>query len=483
MSGTGTAATTIASQFRDHPEVHAAVRTIVDQLRAAQEAITGERPPKTELHATLESTLDAFARQKGRPAALPYIGSGIGNGPLVELTDGSVKWDMICGIGVHIFGHSDPDLVAIAIDAAMGDTAMQGNLQFNDDVIDFTDLLVTEAARSSRIANCFLTNSGAMANESALKIVFQKNTPAQRIICYDDCFCGRSYSMAQLGDSAAGRQGLPLNMMVDYIPFFDPDRPEESTRDAQRALEKLIARYPGQYAAFKLELVQGEGGFRIAPREFHEALMKTCRAAGIAIWVDEVQTFGRTEQMFHFAQLELGEYVDVVTLGKMSQVCACLYTGEYNPKPGLLSGTFVGSTVSLRVGRRILERLREEGAYGPRGRHAQLQSSFREHAEALVMRRPEWFPLVPHDLGGHREALGVYGGVGGMMRLTPFGGDKAMITRTVRALFEEGVIAFYCGHGPYHLRFLAPVGVLESRHFEPIFACVERALVRIASES
>ena len=62
--------------------------------------------------------------------------------------------------------------------------------------------------------------------------------------------------------------------------------------------------------------------------------MQRCRQHGILVWVDEIQTFGRTHELFHFQQLELGEYVDVVTIGKLSQVCACLYTAECNPKPG-----------------------------------------------------------------------------------------------------------------------------------------------------
>jgi 4-aminobutyrate aminotransferase-like enzyme len=482
MSTTGTTAATQAELFRSNADVRSAMRTIVEQLQQAQVKLTGEQPPRDELHATLESTLEHFATLKGRGAALPYIGSGLGNGPLVELTDGSVKWDMIGGIGVHMFGHSDPDLVATALDAALGDTVMQGNLQFNQDVIDFTTMLMEQASIDSRLAHCFLTNSGAVANETALKVVFQKNSPAQRILLFEDCFCGRTYSMAQLGDSAAGRDGLPLNMLADYIPFYDPDRPEESTKAAIDALETLLRRYPKQFAAFKLELVQGEGGFRIAPREFMVELMTRCRDAGLAIWVDEVQTFGRTERMFHFQQMGVGEFVDIVTIGKMSQTCACLYTADYNPRPGLLSGTFIASTAALRVGRRILERLRDGDYYGADGRIAALQKAFRLHANALVERRPECFPPIPHEDGGSRDALGFAGGVGGMMRLTPFGGAKEKIIKLVRTLFDEGVVAYYCGHGPYHLRFLAPIGVLEESQFEAIFACMERALVRVAGD-
>jgi len=476
------APSTAAAGLFNNPAVAESIDRIVAELRTAQSGITGTRPPKEELKEQYEAKLDRVARAKGKPALYPYIGSGIGNGPLVELADGSVKWDLINGIGVHMFGHSEPDLVATALRAAMNDTVMQGNLQFNHDSTEFAELLLEEAGKSSHLKHAFLANSGAMANESALKVCFQKTHPASRVIAFEHCFMGRSTALAQIGDSAAGRAGVPLNVLVDYMPFFDREHPEKSIQYAQWHLGEYIKRYPGQHAVFVMELVQGEGGFNTAPREFFEPLMKMCKDNNIAIWIDEVQTFGRNESMFYFDQLKLGEYVDVVTIGKMSQVCACLYTEEYAPQPGLLSGTFVGSTVGLNVGRRLLERLRDGGYYGPGGKNAQLQNAFRHHAEALVKKHPEWFPPVPHPLRGQYEKSPHFGGVGGMMRFTPFAGEKAKINRAMHVLFEEGVICFSCGHGPFHLRFLPPVGVMQPEQFKDVFDLVERALARVAEE-
>jgi 4-aminobutyrate aminotransferase-like enzyme len=67
-----------------------------------------------------------------------------------------------------------------------------------------------------------------------------------------------------------------------------------------------------------------------------------------------------------------------------------------------------------------------------------------------------------------------------MMRLTPFGGDKDRIGRLLQNLFQDGVIAFLCGHGPYHLRFLPPVGVMEPDHWQPVFEILERSMARTA---
>ncbi len=468
----------VADRFHQAPEVQAAVDTIITSLEAAQADLTQARPPRESAVETLDGWIARNTSTKGRGPIFPYVGSGIGRGPLVELLDGSVKWDLINGIGVHMFGHSDPSMVRAAIEASLGDVAMEGNLQFNSESIAFAELLVEEAMRGSKLRHAFITNSGAMANESALKVCQQKTGGRPRVLAFQHCFMGRSTTMAQIGDSAGGRLGIPLNAQVDYMPFYDPSLGDRSTEMAMWHLEQYLRRYPDQHSCFIFELVQGEGGFNVAPREFFLPLMQRCREAGIPVWDDEVQTFGRNTEMFYYDVLGLGEYVDVVAFGKMSQACGCLFTEDFAPKPGLLSGTFIGSSTAFSVGRAALDQLRSGGYYGPEGRIAALHAAFRTHATALVERRPEWFPEVHDQLG--RPLADPVGGTGGMCRLTPFGGRREVLVKLLDAMFEEGVIAFYCGHGPFHLRFLPPVGVMEPQHFEPVFEIVERAMSRVA---
>ena len=466
---------TLAATFRNAPETRSAIDAIVAGLESAQAGIDGARPPRPGGVESLAGWLERFKDSRGRPPLYPYVGSGLGRGPLVELVDGSVKWDLINGIGVHMFGHSDPGMVRAALESALEDVVMEGNLQFNSGSIRFGELLVEQASRGSNLRHVFLTNSGAMANENALKVCQQHAAGAPRVIAFEDCFMGRTTTMAQIGDSAGGRVGIPLNVQVDYMPFHDPTLGEaESIDRAVRHLDQLVARYPGQHSCFIFELVQGEGGFRTAPREFFVPLMERCREAGIPVWDDEVQTFGRNTEMFMYDVLDLGSYVDVVAIGKMSQACAILFTEEFAPKPGLLSGTFIGSASAFHVGHAALSRLRDGGHYGPDGRIARLQEAFREHAGRLVEAHPEWFPPVPLPSGRHDEEW--FGGTGGMCRITPFGGDRERIMTCLKHLFDEGVIAFLCGHGPYHIRFLPPVGVMEPGHFGPVFEILERAM-------
>jgi len=475
-------AATAGAAFHASPAVEAAIRSIVADLKTRQESLVGVRPPRAELREDYARHLARSAEIKGRPNLYPYIGSGFGRGPLVELEDGSVKWDLINGIGVHMFGHSDPEMVEAALRASLSDTVMQGNLQFNRDSLEFADFLLGEAGKSSRLAHCFVSNSGCMVNESALKVCQQKTGAAPRIIAFQDCFMGRSTTMAQIGDGPAYRVGIPLNVQVDYLPFYDPSLGQRSIDLTVWHLEQYLHRYPKQHSCLIVELIQGEGGFHVAPREFLVPLLETCRRHGVPVWDDEVQTFGRTESMFAFERLGLGDLIDVVTIGKMSQACACLYTAEMNPKPGLLSGTFTASATAFGVGLAALRRLRDGGHYGPDGRIARLHAAYRRHAEDLVRRRPEFFPTVPDPMGRPYAPDRLVSGTGGMMRLTPFGGNRDRINRLLHRLFEDGVIAFSCGHGPYHLRFLPPVGVMRPEDFVPVFEILERSLAAVAAE-
>ena len=471
---------TVGKQFHSSPAVRAAINAITAEARAKSSQITGVRPPTGDLKETYESLMKRAADVRGRGLLYPYVGSGIGNGALVELADGSVKWDMICGIGVNFFGHSDTDLMEASLRGSLDDTLKQGNLQTSFEPFEFCETLLNEAKKGSRLKYAYLSTSGCMANENAIKLCYQKHAPASRVIAFKDCFMGRSVTMSQIGDAAGNRVGLPLSTLVDYMPFYDPvaARDMGKTRyidSAVKQLQALVERYPRQYACFIFELVQGEGGFNVGDRDFFKALMDVCRAAKIAIWDDEIQSFGRLPTMFAYDYFNLGQYVDVLCVGKMTQVCATLFSEEYNPQPGLLSGTFVGEGPSFRVGQRVIERLRDGQYYGEKGSIVRHHALFRQHAKALAAQHPEWFPVIP-------ELEDICGGAGGMMRFTPFGGKKDKINRACKTCFEEGVVLFYAGHGPYHLRLLPPLGVMKESDWPDVFACIERGLARAASE-
>jgi len=489
MTETAAPSTTPAGQsvgaaLRHDPEITKAIDTIVRRVGESSSRITDIRPPRDELKTGYDQLLDRAAAVKGRNLLYPYIASGVGNGALVELNDGSVKWDMITGIGVHFFGHSHPELVRAAVASGVESTAKHGNLTSSMAAFEYGEKLLHHAQRNSNLAHAFVTTSGAMANESALKVCYQKHFPASRVLAFKHCFMGRSVTMCQIGDSAAGREGIPLSTQVDYMPFWNEEAvdkvggPKNFIDHACWRLDQFVERYPGMHACFIFELVQGEGGFNTAPRDFFVALMERCREHGIAIWDDEIQTFGRTPRMFAYEHYDLGEYVDVFCAGKMTQACVALYTERYNPKAGLLSGTFTGATEDFYVGSRLIDMLATSDLYDSSpgagdGMIAKHHAAFREHMDALIARHPAWFPKVPFI---PRNA----DGVGGMMRFTPFAGEKKKIAAAAKAVYDEGAILFWCGHGPYHLRMLPPLGVMKLEDWPRVFEVIERGLAKAA---
>ena len=455
----------------DDPRVAQARALLQQALAEHSAALTGVAEPDPDLKAGYDEAVAAFGEMRGRALYFPYLGSGLGRGPLVELGDGSVKYDFISGIGAHAWGHSHPEMLDAGLDAALGDTIMQGNLQQNPISADVCRLLIDGANRGEakgRFSHCFLTTTGAMANENALKILFQHRHPAYRVLAFAGCFMGRTLAMSNLTDKHAGRVGLPRTLSVDYIPFYNPEKPEASTRHAVSVLRKHIERYPGQHAAMAFELVLGEGGYYTGTHDFFKALMEVCHEHDISVLIDEIQTFGRTPQLFAFQHLGLDQWVDAVSVGKLSQVCATVFTHAINPKPGLLSQTFTGASSSLHAAKVILEGLRDGGFHGPDGRNQHLHDHFVAGLQAIGERHPGWID-------------GPFG-VGAMVGVTPFGGDAEANKKLVMKLYDNGVLGFGAGKKPSRMRFLMPLGVVTTEDIDAVLAIFEQTMVEVAED-
>lgn len=446
-----------AEKLKNDSRVSQAKALLLEALKELQKSIQTIKKADPERKIAYQEMLDLLVATRGAKLYFPYIGSGIGHNSFVELSDGSVKYDMITGIGVHFFGHSHPDFLEASVDAALSDTVMQGNLQQNNDGVELASLLIKE----SGLPHCFLSTSGVMANENALKIAFQKNAPAQRILAFDHCFAGRSLCFSQVTDKPAFREGLPLNVPVDYIPYFDAERPEASIDEAKNRLLQTIQRYPKGHAIMIFELVQGEGGFYSGSKLFFETLMKICKEHHIAVFADEVQTFARTEALFAFQHFGLSEYVDIAAVGKLSQVAATLFSSDYAPKAGLLSQTFIGSTSALKVGKLLIEKLIKGNFYGKTGRIAAIHKRFEEH-----------FKKIPHLVKGPF-------GLGCMIAFTPLDGSFEKTTKAIHALYDAGVMTFIAGSNPSRIRMLVPGGVIKDEDIDAVMKIIESTLEKV----
>ena len=189
------------------------------------------------------------------------------------------------------------------------------------------------------------------------------------VLAFDNAFAGRSLAMASLTDRAKYRAGLPLTIDVDYLPFRDPSNPERSQRWAVDEVRRLLDRHPGRYAAFWAEPIAGEGGYYGGSGEFFKALCEPLKEAGVLIIFDEVQAFSRTSRPFAFQHYGLDEFADIVTVGKITQVCATLYADRLKPDAPILSQTFTGSTSSILTGLEMLNLLEQNDCFGEDGQN------------------------------------------------------------------------------------------------------------------
>lgn len=437
------------------------LKTTLEGAKAA-EGIRASASP--EIHAQYLETIKGLEKLKGREAYFQYLSSGIGSGPFIELMDGSRKLDLITGIGINFFGHSHPALMEELLDGLTSDV-MQGNLQPGIESEEILRAVLSNVGPKSRLKHGWLFGSGTMSNETALKIIRQKKFPATRIFAFADAFAGRSTAMQEISDNPKYREGQPTYGEVTHLPFYDPKLGvETSAALAVKRLEEEVLRQPGKYAGLMIELVQGEGGIRFAPREWYVKVFEAAKKAGLAIWADEVQTFGRLESLFAFQHFDLAEYFDVVTIGKLLHACMALYTEEMNPRAGLVAGTFTGSAAALRTGRRVVEMLTRDGFYGAEGKIAKLSKRF----EAGILGLKS---------GTCKGLIGEVRVIGGMIGFGVLGQTLDDTKKFLLKLFSEGVVAFYAGHDPYVVRCLPPFGVMKEAEVDLALSVIEKTLL------
>src|SRR5688500_8421876 len=228
-----------------------------------------------------------------------------GRGARVWDRDGRDYVDFAAGIAVCGLGHSDPDLVA-ALTAQAGKLWHTSNVFYSEPPLQ----LAEELAAASRFAErVFLCNSGAEANEAAIKLTrrwatAQGRAPERRVIVtFRGSFHGRTLAAVTATAQPKYHEGYePLPGGFRYVDFNDVAQ-----------LEAAMA--GGDVAAVLVEPVQGEGGVMPAADGFLQGVRALCDRHGALLVLDEIQCgMGRTGALF--AHWHDGAVPDIVTLAK-----------------------------------------------------------------------------------------------------------------------------------------------------------------------
>ena len=243
----------------------------------------------------MSHVMNTYARL---PVALSH-----GDGSWVTDTEGKIYLDALSGIAVSTLGHNHPELVA-AIAAQAGRLLHSSNLYR----MPQQEALADKLCAHSGMEEVFFCNSGCEANEAAIKLArfygHQKNIEKPAIIVMEKAFHGRTLATLSATGNAKTQAGFgPLVEGFIRVPYND------------LAAIETVAKSNSNVVAIMLEILQGEGGLRLAEIEYQRALRKLCDEKGWLLICDEVQCgMGRTGKWFGFQHA--GILPDVVTMAK-----------------------------------------------------------------------------------------------------------------------------------------------------------------------
>jgi acetylornithine aminotransferase/acetylornithine/N-succinyldiaminopimelate aminotransferase len=345
-----------------------------------------------------------------------------------RLTDAEGKeyLDFLAGIAVCGLGHCHPAVTA-AICRQAGELTHVSNLYYTEPQTELAELLTAHSFADK----VFLANSGAEANEAAIKLArIWAGENRYEIISLTGSFHGRTLATVAATGQAKFQKGFePMPEGFAHAPFGN-----------LIVLESMIT---DQTCAILCEPLQGEGGVRPLEREYLQGLRALCDKYNLLLIFDEIQTgMGRTGTLFAYEQL--GIVPDIMTLAKALgnglPIGAMVTTKRIAAAfiPGSHASTFGGNpvasaaavaTMKVMLADGFLAEVREKGEY----LHEQLQ---------LVAAR---FPTLAAEVRG----LGLIQG----LVLTEAGVEKggAIVTR----MFEKGCLINFAGS--VALRFVPPL--------------------------
>ena len=293
--------------------------------------------------------------------------------------------DAVAGVAVTNVGHSHPRLVT-AISEQAGLLLHTSNLYG----IDWQQRLAQRLARLSGLDQAFFNNSGAEANETALKLArlhgWKKGIEQPLVVVMENAFHGRTLGTMAASDGPSVRLGFQ-RLPGDFIKVGFGDL---------TALDTVTREFGARIVAVLLEPIQGESGVQPAPPGYLKALRAHCSQHGWLLMLDEIQTgIGRTGTWFAFQQE--GIVPDVMTLakglGNGIPIGACLARTSVAKlfTPGSHGSTFGGNPLACRVGCTVLDIIEEQGLLENAARQgerllARLRVELSEHPQVLAIR-------------------------------------------------------------------------------------------------
>jgi 4-aminobutyrate aminotransferase len=236
---------------------------------------------------------------------------------------------------------------------------MSGTDFYYESMVELAERLAA-LAPGNGAKRVYFGNSGAEANEAAIKLA-RYHTGRDKFVSFFGAFHGRTIGALSLtGSKVTQRRGFHPPLPVHHIPYPNVYRRPSGMSEAEHALEcvrvleeqlfKTILP-PDEVAAIFVEPVQGEGGYLVPPKEFHQELRRIADRHGILLIHDEVQSgMGRTGRMFASEHFDVAP--DIVTLAKgiasgLPLSATIAHADIMKWPPGAHASTFGGNPVAI----------------------------------------------------------------------------------------------------------------------------------------
>jgi acetylornithine/N-succinyldiaminopimelate aminotransferase len=296
---------------------------------------------------------DRYAAVMMMTYGLPPVALARGQGCVVWDQDGHSYLDLLGGIAVSALGHAHPAIVAAVTEQA-GRLAHVSNLYLHEPQVQLAERIIDLLGVDGRV---FFVNSGAEANEAAIKLVRRRQGAARPVfVAAEHSFHGRTMGALSLtGKNSIREPFAPFGLEVRFVPYGDPG-----------ALRNAVGR---DCAAVFLEPCQGEAGVVPAPDGYLSAARAACDEAGALLVVDEIQSgVGRTGAWF--AHQREGVIPDVITLAKGLggglPIGACVGVGGCGSALGQgdHGSTFAGNPIACAAALAVLDTIERDGLLG-----------------------------------------------------------------------------------------------------------------------
>jgi len=407
---------------------------------------------------------------KGIGHATPVYAASA-RGALVTDVDGNVFLDFAGGIGTLNVGHTNPDVVRAASEQLAKATHTCFSVAPYESYVALAETL-NRLTPGDFAKKTMLANSGAEALENAVKIA-RHATGREAVVVFEHAFHGRTLmTLSMTSKVRPYKFGFgPFAPEVYRLPFpYEYRGHYDGRAEAAAQLEEF---FRTQVAAEKvacvvLELVLGEGGFIVAPKDYVDTLARACREHGILLVVDEVQTgFGRTGRLF--ACEHYGLAPDLIatakSLGGGLPISAVTGRAEVmdSAQVGGLGGTYVGNPVSCAAALAAVKFIEQNRLW--------------ERAEAIgrvVEQRFRCF-LDRFPFVGDARGLGAMRALELVRDKKTKEPDKEVTDRVLRGAYERGLLLVTAGTYGNVIRTLMPLVITDDELTEGLDV-LEKAL-------